>query len=725
MHAAHRTTSLSSLLCCVIALASPLVSPSRVAAIDTTWTGGSDALWNNSGNWDNGVPTSGVNAFLNGPATPNNVIALPGNATANQLTVTGSYYGLTTGTLTLSDQLYVYGQNSRLDLDSGVSVSSPNGSIGVSAGDTNNTLNVSASLSFAGTLNVGYEGTANSLSVLTGGTTTANAVWIGGVATSATNTVTVAGGTLVATSSLVVGYAGDNNQFTNAGGSVTSGAIILGYDVGSDNNSAATVNGGLWTNAGSLTVGLSGTGNQFFVGDQMAPSSGSTLTVTGSASDVIIGANVGANGNAFLVLESSTFSSQATLVIGQSGTGNAFVVAQGSTVTSNNVRIGLNAGSVGNQALADGAGTTWDIAGKLRVGSDGDDNSLAVTDGAAVTVGSDIFVGGTSAASTVSGNTISVSGSGSTLSITSTTADLVISYGSGTNNRVVVSDGGTLNVSSIKLGPYGTLQIGSGTAAGTVSSAAIIDAAFGGGTVSFNHNASNYVFANSMTGSLGVVQEGTGRTVLTGSSPYTGNTMVTSGTLALQAIANNIASSGTIAVGSGATFDVSGVSGGFALASGQTLAGTGLISGTTAVALGATLSPGLSGIGTLTLANDLSILGTLAIELSGSANDLLDASASPLSLGAASILDFTTLGSLTGSAYIFAKYLTLSGTFDTVNLLPSGYTLDYNYLSGNQIALVTVPEPSAMALAAIAVAGMAFRYRNRRRPRGDDREHVA
>ncbi|MFM9009575.1 MAG: hypothetical protein ACKON8_01525 [Planctomycetota bacterium] len=101
------------------------------------------------------------------------------------------------------------------------------------------------------------------------------------------------------------------------------------------------------------------------------------------------------------------------------------------------------------------------VTGKLRVGSDGNDNTLLVTNGAGVTVASDVFVGGTSSGGTAGGNAITVTGSGSTFTIVSGTADLVIGYGTGTN-QVTVADGGTLAVSSIRMGPNGTLAIGQG-----------------------------------------------------------------------------------------------------------------------------------------------------------------------------------------------------------------------------------------------------------------------
>jgi len=303
-----------------------------------------------------------------------------------------------------------------------------------------------------------------------------------------------------------VGYGGDDNSI-GVSGRVAAGATTLGLDAGADRNTATITVGGVWTNAGGLTVGASSTGNALAVYG--------VLQVTGGANDVIVGDAANASANSLTVI-GGTFSSQAALVIGRSGSGNTLYATSGATVTSNNVRFGLNAGAVNNTGNVDGAGTTWTIDGKLRVGSDGNDNTLLVTNGAGVTVVSDVFVGGTSTGGTAGGNAITVTGSGSTFTIVSGTADLVIGYGTGTN-QVTVADGGTLAVSSIRMGPNGTLAIGQGGAPGTVSPAATIDG-FTGGTVVFSHTSSNYAFANPLSGGLGVQQFPVGRTVLSGSN---------------------------------------------------------------------------------------------------------------------------------------------------------------------------------------------------------------
>ena len=690
----------------LLALAVSAIVTSAAIAADTQWTGASSGLWTTAGNWDAGVPTAGDNGFLPAPTTPNATITLPGAAAANRLTVSGSGYALTTGTLTLSDNLYIDATSASLGISGGALVTSPNATVGISGGNAGNTLSVDSRLSVPGTLNVGYDGTGNSLSVLSSGSVSVGGLWIGGVASSASNTVTVvAGGTITTTSSLIVGYGGSSNQITNAG-RVTSPQTILGYDAGSNGNIATVATGGRWTNSGPLTVGQSSNDNSFRV-------TSGTVTVTGTANDVIVGDGAAAGGNS-LVVTGGTFSSQAALVIGKSGSGNSFSATAGAKVSTANARFGLNVGSTGNTGTVEGAGTVWTITNKLRVGSDGNDNALSITNGGIVNVASDVFVGGTATGSSVSGNSITVSGSGSKLAILSGTADLVISYGTGTANIVTVADSGTLAVSSVKLGPGGRLKIGAGAAPGSVTSSATIDAPLGGGDLVFDHTAAAYAFANPITGSVRVTQRGTGKTILSSSSSYSGATTISGGTLALSAAANPIASSGTIDVAAAAVLDVSTVSGGFTLASGQTLSGAGSVVGSVAAGAGSIIAPAGAGIGGLTFGSSLSLIGTLNIGLSGTTTDLA-AIVGSLTLDPTSTVNFSVGSPLTEAAYVFASYASLAGTFGTVTSLPTGYLLDYNYLGGNQLALVAVPEPGTLVLAAV---GSAAAFATVRRSRG-------
>jgi len=174
-----------------------IVSPTF--AVDTNWAGSVSGDWSTAGNWSAGTSTAADNAFLPAPLASNPTISLPGAAVANRLTVTGSGYALTTGSLALSDNFSVDGSSALLTLTTDARVTSPNATIGVSGGNSATRLLVDSRLGVAGTLNVGFDGTGNWLDVLAGGSVSGANVWLGGVASSASNVVQVASsGTLAA-----------------------------------------------------------------------------------------------------------------------------------------------------------------------------------------------------------------------------------------------------------------------------------------------------------------------------------------------------------------------------------------------------------------------------------------------------------------------------------------------------------------------------------------------
>ena len=170
-----------------------------------------------------------------------------------------------------------------------------------------------------------------------------------------------------------------------------------------------------------------------------------------------------------------------------------------------------------------------------------------------------------------------------------------------------------------------------------------------------------------VSGAIGEINPGTtlsvsggGTLILSASNTYTGSTNINSGTMKLAgAYANNIASSPTVAVNTGATLDVTGLSGGaITLASGQTLAGCGAVVGGVIAVNGSHVSPG---VGTLT-ASSLTLN-------SGSVLDYQFGSS-----GYNSLINVTNLGGLTinggginlynqGSTSAFAK----PGTYTLMN----------------------------------------------------------
>lgn len=643
---------------------------SRAVAIDTQWTGAASALWTTAGNWTAGVPTSSDNAQLVSPAS-NTTIDLSGTQGANQLqVVAGGTYTLSStagGVLSLSDQLFLFSDGSSrssLTIGGDLTVNSPNGAMGTGTNTVGSTLTVNgqAKVAITDTFNVGYESRDNVLQV--SGTFRAGNLFVGTLATGTSNDLNITGGTVTATNSLVVGSAGSFNSLVSTG----------------------------------------------------------TLTVTGPGG-VDIGTAVTATSNS-LSLNAGAFSATNTLIVGRAGDSNSFTVQLGSTATTGQVRIGLDAGADGNSATLTGAGSQWTANGTVIVGNFGDTNSLTVLNGGAMTVSGlskNLWIGKETGSDN---NVVTVDGAGSVLNVTGAGSEVVISATNGTGNKLVLSNSGSANVNSIQTGPGGTLQIGDTGAAGFLKSTATITGnsgggGFGGGSVRFEHNDTNYVFANSMSGPLSVsVSFKASKTTFTGSSSYTGLTEV-SGHLALGPAAS-IASSGTILLTNGGTFAVNAVTGGYQLASGKILTGDGTVVGPATAVVGSIVKPGDAAIGNMTFTGGFTLLGELKIDVDGADIDLLAGSAGSMTLGPASMVTFTEVSAPIGNL-VFATYLSLSGTFATLTGLPSGYTLDYNYLGGNQIALVLVPEiDPAMAGSVFALVGgvLGMLERRLRRRRG-------
>ncbi len=109
----------------------------------------------------------------------------------------------------------------------------------------------------------------------------------------------------------------------------------------------------------------------------------------------------------------------------------------------------------------------------------------------------------------------------------------------------------------------------------------------------------NRTFAGGIIGAGNLVKQGPETFTLSGTNTYSGTTTVSAGTLALSgAFTNNIASSTTIDVQTSGTLDVTALTGGaggtLVLASGQTIKGTGTVTGAVDASSGSTIAPGAS-----------------------------------------------------------------------------------------------------------------------------------
>ncbi len=154
----------------------------------------------------------------------------------------------------------------------------------------------------------------------------------------------------------------------------------------------------------------------------------------------------------------------------------------------------------------------------------------------------------------------------------------------------------------------GTLQVGNGGTTGSISNAVgVVDST----TVVFNNSgASSYGGVISGIGQL--VQQGAGSLTLRTNDTYLGNTVISNGVLALSA-SGSISNTAGILINSGATFDVSALSGGFtmrAVAPNEIIAGNGTISGSLTSTNGGKIAPGTNGVvGTLAVTGDLTMKG--------------------------------------------------------------------------------------------------------------------
>jgi autotransporter-associated beta strand protein len=235
---------------------------------------------------------------------------------------------------------------------------------------------------------------------------------------------------------------------------------------------------------------------------------------------------------------------------------------------------------------------------------------------------------------TIVSGLLNVASGGTTLTNTSGTKALTISGGvAGTGNLILnnnsATDGG-ITLTTANVTNAGTIT-NSGTGTGAVS----IDAVIG----------------SSVTG---VVQNsGTSQLTLNAANTYAGPTTISAGTLKLGA-AGSIAASPTISVAAGGVFDVSSVTGGFQLASGQTLKGGGAVNGAVTVASGSTLQPG-SSPGTLSTAGE-------AWSNGGNYNWMIY--------------------NATGTAGAGYSQLAITGTLNLASLTANGFNLNLWSLSG-------------------------------------------
>lgn len=398
-------------------------------------------------------------------------------------------------------------------------------------------------------------------------------------------------GTSTSTSSmLTVALATGTNTFSGVLGGSTDAEKNLGL-----------------TKSGDGTLILAGSASNTFIGDTVV--SGGTLQLNKDGNFAAVSGALQIQGGTVEIAASGQLA-DATAIMLSSGNLN-FGAASG---LSNSFGTFTNSGGTfvtgANTLTGTGATVTWD-GGTNTISGGGtlSDPHWVITGGT-----NTVNAGGTLAVAVASGSGTVGLYFGGTASPTVT-----LDSSSGTAGRILLNQNLTVDGTLTS----GTARILSG---GSATNPGFID--LQGGTRTFeinNGSATTDMLISAAITNGGLTKTGGGTLELTGTNAYGGNTLVSQGTLALSG-SGSIASSPVIAVQSGATLDVGGVTGGWTVGSGnaQTLTGSGGVTGATTIGSFGTHNAGdatvNSGVGTQNFSGSLNFASGSIFEWDLNAN---------------------------------------------------------------------------------------------------------
>lgn len=583
-----------------------------------------------------GADVSGTAAYIgNGAGTDGSNVTVTGAGTTwvntGELFV-GSFGDATLDILagaTVSNGSAVIGRHSTSTVTvSGTDSSWTTGALLV-GGDRSDT---SSSVAGNGTLDILAGATVNGTSAVLGDSTGSQ------------GTVNVDGtGSLWSLSNRVsVGGLGEGTVNITNGGKIASTGGLIGHEASGSGLVTISGDGSLWQNTGVFYVGNVGDGTlQLLTGGDLTSTDGYVGTENGSESE----ATVSGTGSSWIM--------SGDLIVGHNN------LSDGSVTISAGGRIQNLQGILGNLAGADGEmlvtgdGSRWTVSSDLNVGRFGEGAMTIALGGDVTSVRSLI---GNEAGSI---GTATVSGNGSTWA---TTGDLLV--GNAGTGTLIVTGGGVVSADEIKIanqaGSTGTFIIGAalGQTAGGSASFDVNEIDFGDGTgkLVFNFGGDDVSFDARIEGT-GEIAVANGTVIYAGNgSAFTGDTNISGGTLDL------------VNATLGGTLSVSGWG---------TLSGTGTV-GETTVSSGATVTPGGSGVGTLTVDGNLVFAAGATYEVdvntSTGASDLLHAKGEANLTGGSVLHVGPSSGYAANQSYvILSADGGLTGTFDTVDT-------DYSFL---------------------------------------------
>ncbi|GAA2838004.1 autotransporter-associated beta strand protein [Aminobacter aminovorans] len=352
-----------------------------------------------------------------------------------------------------------------------------------------------------GTLSVASDASlGNGALSFSGGTLNATASF----ATGRDATLGASGAGLSADAGMTLTY---NGLLSGAGALSTSGdgTVVLG--------AANTYAGGTAVNAGTLRLA---TGGSLLFGKDLSVAWGATFDLNGKAQTIgrLTGTGAVALGAGALTVGLGDVSS--TFAGATSGSGSLAKVGSGLlTLTGANTHSGGTTVSGGQLQIGDG-GASGSLAGNVELASS---TTLSFNRAGTLTFGGVISGGGT----------VTMLGGGTTILAADNT------YSNGTE---IYS---------------GTLQLGNGGTTGSVLGAI----SNYNGTLAVNRS-DTYTLANSISGNGGFSQNGTGKTILTGTNSFLGGIAVNAGTLNVGNASALGSGSSAIDVAANATLEIDG-----------------------------------------------------------------------------------------------------------------------------------------------------------------------
>lgn len=482
----------------------------NIAGAGTTWTTGTMNIGTSGAGALNISNSAKVTTTSSNTVVP--AVSLGGSATVtgagSQWDIVGNSAGLSQGVVGLGSKA---NSTSTLTVSNGGKVTITDGA-GVTNGQ-NMQLRMGISSGSTGSLTV--TGANSSF-------TTPYDVWVA-YNTGTTGNITVSNGGALNTGYTILGASGTGNAVVTGAGSVWTildmpdvpGSQPQGLAIGSSSTSNGTL-----TIADGGTVNVNATGGLVRLGG--AVGSQGTLNIGAAAASPAAAAGT-------LNATAVSFSTGATGTINFNHTSNNYVFAPGiqgtgpgtvnflagtTILSGNNTYAGATNISSGATAQFGNGGTTGLISGNVT-----NNGAMIVNLSSSATY-----------AGVISGNGTFEKAGSNTLSLT------------GTNT---FSGGTTISA--------GTLRIGNGGTTGSITGNIVNNS-----ILSFNRS-NSFTFSNLISGTGSVDKSGAGTVTLTAANTYTGGTSVSQGTLRLGAN-DRLASTGSLFIFGGATFDLAGFS---------------------------------------------------------------------------------------------------------------------------------------------------------------------